>query len=159
MIFYHIEESLTSIQSPHLSDPALLKRTALQTLYHAHTGTDVDVSIVITDDDRIQELNQQFRNINASTDVLAFPAGEIDPDSGELYLGDVIISHPHAAAQAAAGGHTLDAELQLLVVHGLLHLLGYNHDDEEGKSAMWDIQAEILTHLGCPVTSPADKQI
>jgi probable rRNA maturation factor len=92
--------------------------------------------------------------IDAPTDVLSFPSGEIDPDSGEQYLGDILISYPRAAAQANSGEQTVQDELQLLVVHGILHLLDYDHLDEIGKQAMWAKQSKILTDIGCSFTSP-----
>jgi probable rRNA maturation factor len=68
----------------------------------------------------------------------------------------VIISYPQALAQAQADQHKPLDELQLLVVHGTLHLLGYDHDDDAEKARMWARQAEILSHLGCAVTMPPD---
>ena len=64
------------------------------------------------------------------------------------YLGDIIISVPTATRQAQKGGHSLEAELQLLMIHGVLHLLGYDHDTLEGKKRMWSKQKEILGNLG-----------
>lgn len=106
------------------------------------------LTVVLTGDERIRELNHQFRDVEAVTDVLAFPADFFDPDLEAVYLGDVVISVPRAAEQAAARGHSLPEELQLLVVHGLLHLAGFDHLDAEDKAVMWDIQARILTALG-----------
>ncbi len=86
--------------------------------------------------------------------MLSFQADELDPETGRRYLGDVIISYPRAQAQAQAGGHALPAELQLLVVHGVLHLLGHDHGAPAEKEAMWALQAEILQRLGCAISSP-----
>jgi probable rRNA maturation factor len=110
------------------------------------------VTLVITDDTGLQELNRDFLGIDAPTDVLAFSAQEGDssfiaaPGTGG-YWGDVIISYPRAVAQAEEMGHPLDLEIHLLVVHGLLHLLGYDHEDEAGKAWMWARQEEILRGL------------
>lgn len=114
-----------------------------------------DASIILSDDDKLQELNIQFMGIDAPTDVLSFPSGEIDPDSGELYLGDVIISQTRASQQALAGGHSLEDELRLLVVHGMLHLLGYDHADADEKTSMWVQQSRILENLGCKISIPS----
>ena len=114
-----------------------------------------EASIVLSDDDKLQELNAQFMGIDAPTDVLSFPSGEIDPDSNELYLGDVIISQTRASYQALAGGHALEDELKLLVVHGMLHLLGYDHADADEKARMWAQQSRILENLGCKISVPA----
>ena len=96
----------------------------------------------------MRELNRQFRNIDAPTDVLSFPADFSDPENGIPYLGDIIISYPSAKEQSYAGGHSIEAELQLLVVHGILHLLGHDHADPEEKADMWAAQKEILHDLG-----------
>ena len=92
--------------------------------------------------------------LDEPTDVLSFSAREKDPDTGQLYLGDIIISYPRAEAQAAAGKHLVLAEVQLLTMHGLLHLLGYDHVEEEQKQAMWAIQSSILNQLHNPVIPP-----
>jgi probable rRNA maturation factor len=117
----------------------------------------MDVSLVLSDDAQLHELNRQYLGVDAPTDVLAFPGGDTDPDSQTIYLGDVILSYPRAAAQAAAGAHSVEAELQLLVVHGMLHLLGWDHTNEPSRQAMWAEQAEILRQLGCPITGPAPE--
>jgi probable rRNA maturation factor len=109
-----------------------------------------DLSIVIEDDARLQALNIEFLKIDAPTDVLSFPSGEEapDPETGRVYLGDVIISYPRAEEQASIAGHPVLAELLLLVVHGVLHLLGYDHAEPEEKALMWSSQAKILHDLG-----------
>ena len=89
--------------------------------------------------------------IDAPTDVLSFPSDEIDPDTGFRYIGDIIISYPRAAEQANASGHAVTAELELLIVHAVLHLLGYDHADPVGKDKMWSSQASILTKLATPL--------
>ena len=83
-----------------------------------------DVSIVIGNDDLLHRLNLKYRQMDAPTDVLSFPSGEVDPDTSSLYLGDVVISLPRAQEQASAEGHPLVEELQLLVVHGTLAPVG-----------------------------------
>jgi probable rRNA maturation factor len=110
---------------------------------------------LIDNDARIQELNKEFLGIDSPTDVLAFPAGHVDPDTGHEYLGDVIISFPQAKNQADQAGHSLSAEINLLVVHGVLHLLGYEHDEPEEKTKMWSAQSHILTNLGVRIKSNA----
>lgn len=107
-----------------------------------------DVAVVLTNDEQLRELNRQYLGVDATTDVLSFPSGETDPDTGGIYLGDVVISIPRADVQATAAGHKLDAEVQLLVVHGVLHLLGYDHADARGKAKMWAAQGRALRALG-----------
>lgn len=149
-----VEESTTYEQ--------LLELSALETLKDQPAWSlqplpeNYELTIVLTDDAQLQELNRSFLDIDAPTDVLAFPADEADPDSQALYLGDVLISFPRAQAQASAGGHPVTQELQLLVVHGVLHLLGHDHAEPQEKAAMWAAQAKILTRLGCPQVAPGE---
>ena len=108
-----------------------------------------ELTILITDDARMAVLNQAHRKMAGSTDVLSFPTGESPPIT-ELahYFGDIAISLPSAQAQAAAGEHSPQEELQVLVVHGTLHLLGHDHAETQQKSRMWAAQGEILDALG-----------
>lgn len=138
-------------------DAGLLTRAAEETLKHSEKASGSDLTIVMTGDAEIQQLNRDFLEIDAPTDVLSFPADYTDPDTDANYLGDVIISYPRAVEQAAAGGHPLNAELQLLVTHGVLHLLGFDHAEPEEKEEMWSVQAEILSRLGIdPSTMPIE---
>lgn len=134
-------------------DLPLLEKTAQAVLDHQLAAPGTEVTVVVSDDAQLQQLNRQFLGVDAATDVLSFPAGFIDPDSGAPYLGDVLISYPRAETQASAAGHTVENELQLLVVHGLLHLLGHDHLEEEDKARMWAAQAEILERLGVSINS------
>jgi probable rRNA maturation factor len=114
----------------------------------AHAGSEkCSLTVVITGNKRLKELNQQFRGIDEATDVLSFPSDANRKDEAR-YMGDVIISHPRARSQAKAAGHSLVAELQLLLVHGILHLLGHDHADRSSKAKMWAAQDEILHGLG-----------
>lgn len=126
----------------------LLERAAQAALEHASQSLDSELSIVLTDDARLQQLNREYLGIDAPTDVLSFPASETDPETGARYIGDILISVPRAQAQADAAGHPLESEVQLLVVHGILHLLGHDHADAEEKARMWKAQADILKRLG-----------
>lgn len=137
------------IQSSPESRPvssALLEKAADTAL--AHQGARGDLTIVLTDDARLQQLNRDYLGIDAPTDVLSFPAAETDPDSGSSYLGDILISMPRAREQARLAGHPVEQETQLLIVHGVLHLLGYDHTRPGEKRKMWAAQAEILQELG-----------
>jgi probable rRNA maturation factor len=107
-----------------------------------------DVSIVIGNDVLVKKLNRQYRGVDSTTDVLSFPVGDIDPDTSDEYLGDVVISLPRAQDQAAAEGHPLADELQLLVVHGVLHLLGYDHIKTAEKKQMQAAQDKVMHSLG-----------
>ena len=126
----------------------LLERAARAALTHQKQSPDADLSIVLTDNARLQRLNRDYLGVDAPTDVLSFPASESDPETGLPYLGDILISIPRARAQAKAAGHALESEVQLLVVHGVLHLLGHDHAKPKEKAKMWKAQAEILAGLG-----------
>jgi probable rRNA maturation factor len=129
-------------------ESALLERAARFTLELQPDSADADITIVLTDDSQLHELNREFLGVDAPTDVLSFPSSESDPETGATYLGDILISIPRAAQQAQTGGHPLEAEVQLLVVHGVLHLLGHDHAEAEEKALMWNEQAKVLERLG-----------
>ncbi len=134
--------------------PEILKRAAETTLTQVLGAEPASLTLVITGEDHIRQLNAEYLGFDEPTDVLSFPADYLDPDTQMKYLGDVVISHPQACAQAQAGEHSLEAELQLLAVHGVLHLLGYDHAEMDEKQAMWEVQALILGQLGSTLTSP-----
>jgi probable rRNA maturation factor len=124
----------------------LIRRAADAAL--AHQKAHGSLTVVLADDAQLQALNLRYLGVDSPTDVLSFPAAERDPDSGERYLGDILISMSRAEAQARAARHPLEEETQLLVVHGVLHLLGHDHAQPEEKSRMWAAQAEVLKDLG-----------
>lgn len=134
--FFEID-ALPEIESVSL----IAANTALQ-------DQDADLSIVFCDNRYIQELNAQFRDFNQATDVLSFPSDEVDPDSGKRYLGDIVISYPQAFKQAEEAGNPLISEISMLVIHGILHLRGYDHTTPADKSEMWKQQADLLLSLG-----------
>lgn len=131
-----------------------LRATARAALEHAAAPAPAEVTLLLTDDRALHLLNLDYLNQDYPTDVLAFPSGELDPETGRRYLGDIAISFPQARVQAEKGSHPVMAELQLLVVHGLLHLLGHDHAQPEEKKRMWAVQAEILKQLGITITPP-----
>lgn len=135
---------------------ALIRQAVQATLAHqgAPPGT---VNVQVADDAYLQELNRAFLGHDYATDVLSFPAEEVDPATGLRHYGDVALSWQRAQAQANAGGHPVSAEVQLLLVHGVLHLLGFDHATARQKRAMWQAQAEVLAALGCPITGPAPR--
>ncbi len=154
MIEVQIAETIANQIERRIIGSNLLEQSAEEALKAAGSPPDSELTIVISDDTQLQALNLQYLGIDAPTDVLSFPVNETDPDSGEVYLGDIIISYPRAQAQADAGGHSLQDELQLLVVHGVLHLLGYDHSDATEQARMWSIQGEILRRLGSSIAAP-----
>ena len=136
------------IESGFLFPENLLETATRAALEHESESLACDLSIVLTDDARLQELNRDYLGIDAPTDVLSFPASETDPETGARYIGDILISVPRARSQADAAGHPIESEVQLLVVHGMLHLLGHDHAEPEEKARMWKAQSEILEALG-----------
>lgn len=130
-----------------------LRAAARATLVQQGAPAPSALTLRITDDAALRQLNQRFLRHDYAADVLSFPSDEMEDEA--RYLGDVAISLPRAAAQARAGGHPLEAELQLLVVHGVLHLLGHDHARKRDQARMWAAQAEILANLGAPITGPA----
>jgi probable rRNA maturation factor len=145
-----------------LPDPTLIRRAAALTFEHAalNGGEDeASVTIVLTSDAQVMALNQQFRGVSAPTDVLSFPADPIPMPEGmdqPRYLGDLVIAQPYALAQAEKLSHDPGESIALLVIHGMLHLLGYDHDTAERKAEMWAAQTTILSALGiAPEILPA----
>ena len=110
---------------------------------------DGDLTVLIDTPDRIQTLNREFRKVDRVTDVLTFPAweGEISL-CADGYLGDIMICYERAKEQAEEYGHSLERELSFLAVHGVLHLLGYDHMTEEDEHRMREKQTAILDRIG-----------
>ncbi len=108
-----------------------------------------DLTILIDTPERIQTLNRDFRHVDRVTDVLTFPAweGEISL-SADGYLGDIMICLERAEEQAVEYGHSLERELSFLAVHGVLHLLGYDHMNEADERVMREKQTAILEQIG-----------
>jgi probable rRNA maturation factor len=128
-------------------------------LAHQEVPDNSEVVVVLSDDASLHALNRRFLGIDAPTDVLAFADDTRGPFAGGAtgfprYLGDVVISVERAAAQAEEVGGTLTQELQLLTVHGVLHLLGHDHAEPAEKARMWAAQALILKHLGADIPLP-----
>ena len=125
---------------------------------------EAEVDLLLTHDEEIREMNREHRNIDRPTDVLSFPMLEyetpgdfsgfedmpdyFDPESGELLLGDIVISLDRVKAQAEEYGHSLRRELYYLTVHGMCHLLGYDHENARDEEQMTALQREILQKAG-----------
>ncbi len=133
---------------------ALLRALISAALDQENLDAPAEVSLTITDDERIQAMNRQYRHVDAPTDVLSFPllsdddlagAGDfVTAPDGLIHLGDVVVSLPRAREQAAEYGHPLKREVGYLVVHGVLHLLGYDHDTEADQRRMRQREEEVL---------------
>jgi len=133
-------------------DGGWVKKIVRQVLKAEGVAPLYEVSLVFTDSATVQRLNRDYRGVDEPTDVLAFymlPQKGADssfalPPDGVTRLGEVIISYPQAVAQAKEQGHSTERELALLVIHGILHLLGYDHEEPEEESKMRERERELL---------------
>lgn len=110
-----------------------------------------ELTIVFSTDEELQQLNETYRHISGATDVLSFPADDLDPESGRKYLGDIVISMDQVNIQYQKYGDQNIDILCLLIVHGILHLLGLDHATSAEKKIMWRKQAQILEQFGVVV--------
>lgn len=126
---------------------ALLPAAAEATLAHEAVPLPAGLTLLLTNDEHLHELNRAFRGEDKPTDVLSFAyEGPTGPEMAG-YRGDIAISVETARQQAETAGHSLLAELRLLTVHGVLHLLGYDHDEPAAQAEMWAAQNAILHSL------------
>lgn len=129
-----------------------VRKIVRQVLKAEQVASPYEVSLVFTNADRVKQLNRDYRGVNEPTDVLAFhmlPERQSDssfalPPDGVTRLGEVIVSYPQALAQAKERGHSLERELALLVIHGILHLLGYDHEESREAKKMREREKELL---------------
>jgi len=144
-----VDVDIQNTVSAPVDDSALVRAAQYTAQMEGVTGP-AEVSIVLTTDEHVAMLNLHFRGLDAPTDILSFPADPLPGDFGEeaRYLGDLVIAFPYASRQAAREGHALLDSLQLLVVYGMLHLLGWDHDTPEHRAAMWARQDAALLALG-----------
>jgi probable rRNA maturation factor len=138
---------------PGRASHADLQRAAEAALESAGRECAGELTVFITDDARLRELNRLYRGVDVPTDVLAFGStGDaeafVTSPEASSYLGDVVISYPRAFEQSAEHGHPVEEELLILVVHATLHLLGYDHEQREDADAMWSVQETALNRLG-----------
>lgn len=124
---------------------------------------EAQISLVLTDDEEIHKINKEFRQVDRPTDVLSFPMVDFStpadydllekddsyfhPETGELLLGDIMISIPRAVEQAQLYGHSIKREYAFLIAHSMLHLLGYDHMEEEERVVMEEKQKQVLETL------------
>ena len=135
-----------------LVDETRVRRIAQQVLEAEGVVPPYEVSLVFTDSETVQKLNRDYRGVDAPTDVLAFnmlPRQGDDfsfvlPPDSITHLGEIIVSYPQAVEQAKEQGHSVDKELALLIIHGILHLLGYDHEQPEEEAKMRAKEKELL---------------
>ncbi|MDQ0339641.1 putative rRNA maturation factor [Caldalkalibacillus uzonensis] len=146
MIDVQVQDQHHLLEDQHLS----LLEGLVQTAALALNLGDGEVSVTFVTDEEIRELNREYRDKDRPTDVLSFPMYEKEEwprlfeDDEYLILGDIIISVPRAKEQAEELGHSFERELGFLLVHGLLHLVGYDHDNDQHAERMFQLQEEIL---------------
>ncbi len=132
-----------------------LREIAKRVLVAADAGSAVEMGLVMASQERIQGLNRDYLGKNEPTDVIAFsmlpgeeaPSLFVPPPDGVQHLGEVIISYPQAVIQADERGHSIEKEITILIIHGILHLLGYEDKKPELKRQMNAREAEILSHI------------
>ncbi|MGE5619306.1 MAG: rRNA maturation RNase YbeY [Sphingomonadaceae bacterium] len=140
-------------------DRKLLESVLAEALVGRGLASSVAVGLVITDDEEIRELNHRYRGIDSPTDVLSFPLQEYEspempglqfplPPAEPLPLGDIVISYPRAVEQAREYGHSLERELAFLAIHGMMHLLGYDHEDPVQAERMRSEEEAVLQRMG-----------
>ena len=132
-----------------------LESVAEQVLVAQNAGSSVELGLVITSQERVQQLNRSYRGKDEPTDVLAFSmlstkdeAPFVPPPDGVMHLGEVIISYPQAVIQAEEHGHSIKREVAILIIHGVLHLLGYEDEKPELRHQMAAREGEILRRIG-----------
>ena len=130
-------------------DQVRLEKAAMKSLQNEHFGRPAEVSIVLVDDKRMHELNKAYRSIDRPTDVLSFAQldDENVPVDVTIPVGDIVVSTDTAERQAVSGGRSLNDELEILVIHGMLHLLGYDDETDEGADEMREHEKEILSKI------------
>ncbi len=131
----------------------LIRRACIAVLREEKFRGDAEVSVTFVDNDQIRRLNAKFRDKDAETDVLSFPLGEngeydINPATGAKLLGDVVLSMEKAVAQAEEYEHSFEREVCYLTVHSMLHLLGYDHMNDEEKAVMRMKEETVMSQIG-----------
>lgn len=145
---------------------SLAKEVAAEVLSQEKCDYEVEINLIITDDEGIREMNNQFRQIDNPTDVLSFPnvsyetpgdfsviEGEqnvdlVNPDTGDIFFGDIVINEARVRSQALEYGHSEKREFAFLVAHSMLHLCGYDHMEEDEAKVMEEKQNLVLNKLG-----------
>jgi probable rRNA maturation factor len=126
-----------------------IERIAGKLLERENLPGEIEISVLFTDNEGIRQLNREYRGIDTPTDVLSFPLSTPEelaqaPEETEVLLGDVVISVETAREQARQQGHSIKRESALLLTHGLLHLLGYDHGSEEERERMRQMESEVV---------------
>lgn len=160
MTVYFEEEGNITLNLP---CKELADKVILAALDYVECPYEAEVNLLLTENNEIQEMNRRFRQIDRATDVLSFPMVDygkpgdfsfleeeeeyFNPETGELVLGDIVISKEKVIAQAKEYGHSIEREYAFLIAHSMLHLFGYDHEEEDERYEMEEKQREILKLL------------
>jgi len=133
---------------------ALIKTSCEAVLREENFAQNAEVSVLFTNSEEVRALNLEFRGKDKTTDVLSFPLDEINPENGNYMLGDIVINADLARERALEYGHSEEREIAFLTIHSMLHLLGYEHeDDKKGEKIMREKQTKILNSMGLEITT------
>lgn len=160
---FEIEWEVEPFDEPNIEEVAAVIGAAFERV--CQVPDDFEANILMTDNEQMQSINAETRGIDRSTDVLSFPMLEIeagtdmqtvwhenaylvDPDSGRLLLGDIVLNIDRVREQSVEYGHSLRRELAFLLCHSLLHLIGYDHMEEDEKTEMEEWQRRIMEEAG-----------
>lgn len=158
----HIENE--SEESLEFNYQEIIQKVVEECLDFEECPYEAEVNILLTNNEEIHQINREYRDIDSPTDVLSFPnidyecpgnfsnleestEAYFNPDTGELFLGDIVISVEKAVSQAQEYGHSLEREIAFLVAHSMFHLFGYDHMIEEERTLMEDKQRKVLNNL------------
>ncbi|MCD6358843.1 MAG: rRNA maturation RNase YbeY [Dehalococcoidia bacterium] len=143
-------------QPPRFIDNECIRQVVEKALFVGGNTHSVELSVVITGDQLVRQLNEKYRGINETTDVLSFALTEdreseevdfIAPPDGVTHLGEIVISYPQTKRQAEEQGHSPKRELALLLTHGVLHLLGYDHNSDQQGEKMRKRERKVLSQI------------
>lgn len=136
------------------AEKKVIREAINETLLMEEFDRTCEVSVAVVDEAKIRALNATYRQVDAVTDVLSFPDGSTDLDTGVVLLGDVVLCARRAKEQADQFGHSFERELGYLTCHSVLHLLGYDHvDSEADEKIMRNKQTEVMRRMGLEVKS------
>ncbi|HLS66453.1 MAG TPA: rRNA maturation RNase YbeY [Pseudogracilibacillus sp.] len=138
-----VNDQTAEVKEKHIN---LIKKVLQYTLEHEKIMQQTEVAVTIVTNEQIKQLNKTYRNIDEATDVLSFEIDNpyVQSKQSVLHVGDIVISHDKVMEQATRYNHSYERELAFLAVHGMLHLLGYTHDDKEQEKTMFAKQERIL---------------
>jgi len=122
-------------------------KSVVKEIFYSFDINNAELSVSFVGDEEIRELNNQFRSTDEATDILAFPLNESNPETGVIIYGDLVISYPTATKQYAKHFNTVSDEIIYLVIHGVLHLFGFDHTTIGEKKKMFSIQNELFKQI------------